>query len=127
MKSISYLLILTLAVLVFPSSAQTPQPTRRSGKAPKLFIVSSEVLEKKAVKKVRPVAPAGAPASGVVRVRVWVDPIEGKVVEAKAISGHPLLRESTLKAARQWEWEPICIVGPAIIGVGVLSFDFSER
>jgi len=83
-------------------------------------------MEKTAVKKVKPVAPAGAPASGVVRVRVWVD-TEGKVVGAKVISGHPLLREAALKAAKQWEWEPVCIDGPPMICVGVLNFDFSEK
>jgi TonB family protein len=125
MGRVPQLLILALPILVFSVSAQIPQPARRKGKAPKLLRVSSEVLEKKAVKRVKPVAPAGAPASGVVRVRVWVDTTEGKVVEAKVISGHPLLREATLKAARQWEWEPIC--GPPIRAVGVLNFDFSEK
>jgi hypothetical protein len=129
MKRIPQLLILTLFVSALSALAQTPQPARRSGKAPYLnpIKVSTAVLEKKAVKRVMPVAPAGAPASGVVRVRVWVDIIEGKVVEAKVISGHPLLREAALKAASQWEWEPICIHGPAMTGVGVLSFDFSEK
>ena len=121
------LLILTLVVLAFPILAQTPQPARRAGKAPYILRVSSEVLVKSAVKRVKPVAPAGSPSSGVVRVRVWVDPTEGKVVEAKVISGHPLLREAALKAARQWEWEYICIVGPPIRVVGVLNFDFSEK
>ncbi|MGH9753416.1 MAG: hypothetical protein ACREA2_11590, partial [Blastocatellia bacterium] len=99
MKRIPQLLILTLSVLTFSVLAQPPQPARRSGKPPYLIKVSSEVLEKKAVKRVKPVAPAGAPVSGGVRVRVWVDVIEGKVVEAKVISGHPLLRDSALKAA----------------------------
>jgi len=127
MKRIPQLLILTLSVSALSASAQTPQPARRNGKVPILIKVSTAVLEKKAVKRVRPVAPAGAPASGVVRVRVWADPIEGKVVGAKVISGHPLLREAALKAAKQWEWEPTCILGPQMICVGVLSFDFSEK
>jgi len=126
MKRIPQLLILTLSVSAFSASAQTPQPARHNVKVPILFKVSTRVLEKKAIKRVRPVAPAGEPASGVVRVRVWVD-TEGKVVGAKVISGHPLLREAALKAAKQWEWEPACILGPAMIGVGVLSFDFSEK
>jgi TonB family protein len=127
MKRIPQLLILTLSVSALYALAQTPHPARRSGKPPYLFKVSSEVLKKAAVKRVKPVAPPGAPASGVVRVRVWVDPTEGKVVEAKVISGHTLLREAALKAARQWEWEYICINGPPMRVVGVLSFDFSEK
>jgi TonB family protein len=126
MKRIPQLLILTLSVSALSASAQTPQPARRSGKVPILFKVSTGVLEKTAVKRVKPVAPAGAPASGVVHVRIRVD-IEGKVVGAKVISGHPLLREAALKAAKQWEWEPVFIDGPPMICVGVLSFDFSEK
>jgi len=126
MTRIPQILILTLSVSAISASAQTPQPARHSGEVPILFKVSTGVMEKTAVKKVKPVAPAGAPASGVVRVRVWVD-TEGKVVGAKVISGHPLLREAALKAAKQWEWEPVCIDGPPMICVGVLNFDFSEK
>ena len=126
MRRIPQLLILTLSISALSASAQTPQPARRNVKVPILFKVSTGVLEKTAVKRVKPVAPAGEPASGVVRVRVWVD-TEGKVVGAKVISGHPLLREAALKAAKQWEWEPVCIDGPPMICVGVLSFDFSEK
>lgn len=125
MKRVPQLLILALSIFIFSVSAQTPQTARRAGKAPKPLRVSSEVLEKAAVKRVKPVAPPEAPASSIVRVRVWVDTTEGKVVGAKVISGHPLLHEAALNAARQWEWEPIC--GPLIRCVGVLIFDFSEK
>jgi hypothetical protein len=37
MKIVPQLLILTLSILVFSASAQTPQPARRNGKAPKLL------------------------------------------------------------------------------------------
>ena len=127
MKRVPQLLILALFILIFSVSAQTPQTARRAGKVPYILRVSSKVLVKSAVKRVKPVAPAGAPSSGVVRVRVWIDPAEGKVVEAKVISGHPLLREAALKAARQWEWEYTCINGPPMRAVGVLNFDFSEK
>jgi hypothetical protein len=128
MKRASQLLILTLSILAFSASAQTPQPVRRSGKSPALFRVSSETLEKKAIKRVKPVAPAGAYTSGLARIRVWIDVIEGKVITAKVVDGPPLLREAALKAARQWEWEPICILTSLpVIAVGVLNFDFSDK
>jgi Gram-negative bacterial TonB protein C-terminal len=125
MKRVPQLSILAFFVLALSALAQTPQPARRSGKAPKMIKVSSEVLEKKAVKRVKPVRPDGAPASGVVSIRVWVDVIDGKVVEAEIVSGPPLLRESALKAARQWEWEGLC--GTPLTAVGVLNFDFSKK
>jgi len=128
MKRASQLLILTLSILAFSASAQTPQPVRRSGKFPILFRVSTETLEKKAIKRVKPVAPGGAHTSGLVRIRVWIDVIEGKVVTAKVVDGRPLLREAAIKAARQWEWEPVCIVtSRPVRAVGVLNFDFSEK
>ena len=73
----------------------------------------------------KPVRPDGAPASGVVSIRVWVDVIQGKVVEAEVVSGPPLLGESALKAAMQWEWEGLC--GAPLTAVGVLNFDFSKK
>ncbi|HEX5081137.1 MAG TPA: TonB family protein, partial [Blastocatellia bacterium] len=92
-----------------------------------LLKVSTKVLEKTAIKKVMPVAPVGVRASGVVRVRLWVD-IEGKVVEAKVVSGHPMLRDSALKAASQWKWKEVeCINGVPPIVVGVLNFDFPKN
>ncbi|HEV2663322.1 MAG TPA: energy transducer TonB, partial [Blastocatellia bacterium] len=95
------------------------------GEPAKLCKIPPEVLEKETVKRVKPVAPAGAPSSGVVSVRIWVDN-DGKVVKAKVISGHPLLRKAALKAARQWKLKPTFVDdGHQIICVGVLNFDFS--
>src|SRR5262245_14932297 len=121
------LLILILSIMIFSASAQTPQPASDKVKGRPAIKVSTKVLETKAIKKVKPVAPAGAPASGVVRVRVWIDIAEGKVVDAEVVSGDPLLRESALKAARQWEWEGACIGGVMPPAVGVLNFDFSQK
>jgi outer membrane biosynthesis protein TonB len=121
------LLIVILSVLAISASAQAPQSAPNFKGRP-LLKVSTKVLEKTAVKKVKPVAPAGVTASGIVSVRVWVDPLDGKLVDAKVVSGHPSLHKSALKAARQWEWEYIdCINGLAPIVVGILNFDFPPK
>ncbi len=55
-------------------------------------------------KYIPPVYPPTAYAVGVrgeVVVDIKIDP-EGKVISAKAISGHPLLRQAGVKAAQQW-------------------------
>jgi hypothetical protein len=123
----SRLLILTLSILAFSAAAQTPQPAPKYKGRP-LLKVSTKVLEESAIKKVKPVAPAGVTASGVVSVRVLVDSLDGKLVDAKVVSGHPSLHKSALKAARQWKWEYIdCINGVAPMAVGILNFDFPKR
>ena len=42
---------------------------------------------------------------GIVRVNCTVDP-SGKVIAAKAISGHPLLTSAAEQAVMQWRFEP---------------------
>jgi protein TonB len=44
-------------------------------------------------------------ASGPVNVRITISET-GRVIDAKAISGHPLLREAAEEAARQWVFKP---------------------
>jgi hypothetical protein len=53
----------------------------------------------------------------------------GKVIEAKAVSGHPLLRDAAEQAALQWEFDPYKISG-ATAGApvkmqGILTFNFT--
>ncbi|HEY7181327.1 MAG TPA: energy transducer TonB [Blastocatellia bacterium] len=119
------LLILTLSILAISASAQAPQSAPNFNGRP-VIKVSTKVLEKKAITKVKPVAPVGVTASGVVRVRVWIDALEGKVVKAKVINGHPILRDRALSAAAQWKWEPLNDTQP-IIAVGILKFDFPQK
>jgi Gram-negative bacterial TonB protein C-terminal len=47
------------------------------------------------------------------------------VIEASAISGHPLLRESALQAARQWVFKPTELSGTPIKVQGILTFNFT--
>jgi TonB family protein len=44
-----------------------------------------------------------AKITGIVQVRVLVDK-EGKVVRACATTGHPILKEAAVKAARKWRF-----------------------
>jgi protein TonB len=46
-----------------------------------------------------------ARVSGTVVVECTIDP-SGRVVEARVVTGHPLLNESALDAVRQWRYEP---------------------
>ena len=69
---------------------------------------SGGAFQASAVKRVQPAYPdvaKAAKAQGSVQVQVTVAE-DGRVTGAEVISGHPLLRESALNAARQWEFKP---------------------
>jgi TonB family protein len=62
--------------------------------------------------------------SGTVVVEVVVD-ADGNVKSARAVSGHPLLRDASVTAARQWKFTPTQLQGKAVEVVGTLTFDFN--
>jgi TonB family protein len=63
-------------------------------------------------------------ASGAVEVQVTIG-ITGRVSDAKAIKGHPLLREAAVDAARRWEFEPTTVNGVPTETQLVLTFSFT--
>jgi TonB family protein len=70
-----------------------------------------------------PLLAARAHASGDVRVQVIVD-IDGKVIAASAISGHPLLQAAAVKAARSALFTPMKFEGQPVKVVGVIRYNF---
>jgi TonB family protein len=63
-------------------------------------------------------------ASGPVEVQVTIS-ATGRVTAAKAIKGHPLLREAAVDAARRWEFEPTTIDGVPMETQLTLTFIFT--
>jgi TonB family protein len=97
------------------------------GEGPRKLSVSGGVLQGSAIKRVQPPYPEvakAAKASGAVQVRVVVNET-GDVVDATVLSGHPLLRENALEAARQWKFKPTELAGKAVKVDGILTFNFS--
>ncbi len=89
-----------------------PPPPPPKAEAPKVIAVpvrvGGNVRSPRLVKRVEPEYPLLAKASrikGSVRLEAILTE-EGKVADLKLVSGHPLLVESAMKAARQWEYEP---------------------
>jgi protein TonB len=81
----------------------------------------------KAIKRVDPPYPALAKAArvtGTVVVQVTVDEA-GNVISSSALSGHPLLRDAAVQAARGWKFSPTMISGQPVKVVGTLMFNFS--
>jgi len=80
-----------------------------------------------ALKKVAPAYPPDAKeahVSGKVQVQVTISE-EGQVIEAFAISGHELLREAAVQAAKQWVFKPTRLDGSPVKVQGILTFNFT--
>src|SRR5499426_2145967 len=79
-----------------------------------------------AIIKAQPVYPAIAKqinASGEVQVSIVIGE-NGRVVEAKAIKGHPALRSAAEDAARKWVFKPTLLDGKPVKQPGTLMFVF---
>ncbi len=103
-----------------PSTDTASAPTTRAR------MISGGVLNGKAKSLPRPQYPAAARAvraSGAVTVQVEVDE-SGDIVEASAVSGHPLLRASAVAAARKAKFSPTMLQGQPVRIRGVITYNF---
>ena len=111
-----------------PSPPPRPTPTpNATPEPPKIIKVSGGVIQGSAKNKVQPTYPPiakAARAQGAVQVQVLISE-EGRVMEASVVSGHPLLREASLQAARQWIFKPTELTGVPVKVQGVLTFNFT--
>lgn len=88
--------------------------------------ISKGVINGKAISLPKPPYPAAARAvraSGVVNVQVLIDE-EGNVISANALTGHPLLQEAAVKAAREAKFEPMLLEGQPVKVNGIIVFNF---
>ena len=124
-RSVSRAILVILATgLCFAPAAQA-QDDQTS--APKIIRKSGGVLQGTATHRVTPTYPALAKAariSGSVVVEVTTDE-EGNVVAARALSGHPLLKDAAVDAARQWKFAPTLLGGTPVKVIGTIVFNFS--
>jgi TonB family protein len=107
----------TISAPVSPAAPDAPGQSKK---------ISGAMLQWRAIKRVQPVYPATARAmkvSGAVQVQITISET-GEVIEASAVSGHPLLREPALQAARQWQFEPTEVGGAPVKTQGSLTFHF---
>lgn len=124
--------LILLLVFLLPSTvlAQEPDlidcefapPLDRAESKP----ISFGVINGKARNLVKPMYPAAGRAvgvSGTVAVQVVIDP-RGCVAEAKAVSGHPLLRSGSEAAARGSAFYPIHLSGNPVWVNGVITYNY---
>jgi TonB family protein len=89
-------------------------------------IVEGEVLNGRVVSKPQPEYPRTAKdqrVSGVVVVEILVDE-SGKVIEAEALCGHPLLARASVEAARQARFTPTLLAGKPVKVSGIITYNF---
>jgi protein TonB len=104
------------------SEPPPPAPTPLKPRAP----ISGGVLNGRAISKPMPPYPAiakAAHASGTVSVQVTIDE-SGKVISATPVSGHPLLQQSAVQAARQARFSPTLLSGQPVKVTGILTYNF---
>lgn len=122
MKSFASFATCILALTISIAQAQQPQKSK-----PRHLTVSGGVLQGTALKKVSPPYPPiarAARAAGKVQVQVTISE-QGEVIEAIAISGHPLLRDAAVDAAKQWVFMPTELSGVPVKVQGILTFNFT--
>lgn len=108
------------------SDEPPPPPPPAPTPAPKKTVVSGGVLNGKAISKPQPSYPPiakAARASGTVTVQILVDE-SGRVVSASAVSGHPLLQQAAVSAARQARFSPTLLSGQPVKVSGVITYNF---
>jgi TonB family protein len=87
---------------------------------------TGKVLNGSAVSLPKPEYPAAARAvraSGTVSVQVTIDE-EGNVISASAVSGHPLLQPSAVKAAQEAKFRPTRLSGTPVKVTGIITYNF---
>jgi TonB family protein len=110
-----------------PPPTSDPPAAATSAGTPEKLNVSGGVLQGNAIKRVQPPYPPiakAARASGPVQVQIIISET-GEVIEASVISGHPLLRDAALEAARQWLFKPTELSGAPVKVQGILTFNFT--
>ncbi len=114
-----------------PTPPGTPKPSPTPSKSPansQPSNVNLGVMNSRASSLAKPSYPPVAKqmgASGQVVVQILVDE-SGKVVSAKAVSGHNLLRSSAENAARQSRFNPVKIDDKPVRANGTVVYNFID-
>jgi len=108
----------------------SPTPSIGDSTHPRLRApISGGVLNGKALKLAKPYYPQSARdsgASGTVVVQILIDET-GKVISARAISGHPDLQKVSEDAALESEFSPTRLEGKPVKVTGVIQYNFVYR
>nr|HQU83155.1 TonB family protein [Pyrinomonadaceae bacterium] len=90
--------------------------------------ISGGVINGRATNLPKPAYPASARAvnaSGAVSIQVTIDE-SGNVISATAVSGHPLLQQAAVKAARTAKFSPTMMSGQPVKVTGIVTYNFQN-
>lgn len=107
--------------------SEPPPPAAARAPKPLLKPISGGVLNGKAVDLPRPAYPPQAKtarAEGVVTVEVVIDE-KGKVISARATSGHNMLRQAAVQAAQGARFSPTMLSGQPVKVTGEINYNFA--
>jgi periplasmic protein TonB len=114
--------VVTQAPVKIADEPPPPPEVKPTPRAP----ISGGVLNGKAISLPKPGYPPiarAAHASGTVVVQVLIDE-NGNVVSASAVSGHPLLINAAVSAARSAKFSPTKLSGQPVKVTGVIQYNF---
>ena len=110
------------------SDTSNPDAANTSGQSSTQKPISGGILNGKAISLPKPSYPAiarSARASGKVVVEVIIDE-SGRVISARAVSGHPLLQASAVQAAYGARFSPTQLSGQPVKVTGTISYNFVQ-
>jgi len=112
-----------------PPPPPTPSPVVKPAPTPtpaQVIRLTSVLTQGRVLRRVQPPYPAIAKQAGVqgqVQVQISISET-GDVTDVILLSGHPLLRDAALQAARQWLFIPTELNGQRVRAIGLLTFNF---
>ncbi|MBO0856898.1 MAG: energy transducer TonB [Chloracidobacterium sp.] len=114
-----------------PDPVEAPAPPPAPAPAPKptptqVVRLTSALTQGRVLRRVKPLYPAiarQARVQGQVQVQIGISET-GEVTDVILLSGHPLLRDAALQAARQWLFIPTELNGQRVRAIGLLTFNF---
>ena len=109
-----------------PPPAKVAAPPSAEPRKP--GVISGGVLNGRAINLPKPIYPPAARsvgASGTVVVEVTIGE-GGEVIEARAVSGPPLLQQAAVEAARRAKFSPTTLSGRPVKVAGTISYRFSR-
>jgi protein TonB len=110
------------------SDTSNTNAANTSGQSSTQKPISGGILNGKAISLPKPSYPAiarSARASGKVVVEVIIDE-SGRVISARAVSGHPLLQASAVQAAYGARFSPTQLSGQPVKVTGTISYNFVQ-
>jgi protein TonB len=113
-----------------PPPPPTPTPVVKPAATPaqeKVVRLTSMLTQGRVLRRVQPPYPVIAKQAGIqgsVQVQINISE-DGAVTNVTVLSGHPLLRDAALQAAKQWQFIPTELNGQRVRAIGLITFNFT--